>query len=233
MSQRKFTYSERYAVWKHHHAVCYWCGEPLRLAETTVDHFIPELFENKPEELQELRARYSLASNFVINDYSNWLPCHDRCNKGKGVQIPPPTFKTMALLEKLAREADDVRKIENGIKNNIKKDNLLGKIMVGLETNSITKDDLLGLFSHAQLPEDEDIQILKNEVYLHIDPERWKVLHLSANHELATVSDGRLGGLTPVSENPDLSWSCPNCFSYGPWNGIICQNCGFPSDPSY
>lgn len=230
MSQRKFTNSERFAIWKHHHAVCYWCGEPLRLLETTIDHFIPERVENKPEELEELRKRYGLASNFAINDYSNWLPCHDRCNKGKGVRIPPPTFQTMALLEKLAREADQVRKIEIGIKTNLKKDKLLAKIITALETNSITKNDVLELLS--QLPQDEDAEILKHEVYLHIDPERWKVVHVSDNQELATVSDGHRGGITPVSENPDLSWSCPICFSYGPWNGIICQNCGFPSDPS-
>jgi hypothetical protein len=143
MSQRKFTNAERYAVWKHHHAVCYWCGEPLRLAETTIDHFIPERLKHLPAELEQVRVRYGLASDFAIDDYSNWLPCHDRCNKGKGIQIPAPTFKTIALLEKLAREADEVRKIENAIKKNVTKDNILAKIVVGLENNSITRSDVI------------------------------------------------------------------------------------------
>ncbi|GAA5701465.1 MULTISPECIES: hypothetical protein [Streptomyces] len=53
------------------------------------------------------------------------------------------------------------------------------------------------------------------------DPERWDlVTPLSA--EVAFVADGKTGGVT----GKHISWQCPFCSSYGPWNGNRCLTCG-------
>ena len=40
--KRKFSYPERFAVWHCNEHKCWWCKEPLRLVEVTVDHVLPE-----------------------------------------------------------------------------------------------------------------------------------------------------------------------------------------------
>ena len=50
---------------------------------------------------------------------------------------------------------------------------------------------------------------------------------------VATVSDGRFGGVTPTGDNPSENWRCPYCGSFGPWNGSICLNCNHRDDLDY
>lgn len=58
----------------------------------------------------------------------------------------------------------------------------------------------------------------------------WTVVRSSQG--FATVTDGRRGGVVPTVRNPHHSWQCPNCGSFGPWNGVICLSCGRMSDPA-
>jgi len=177
MAKHKFTYAQRYAVWKHHGSRCYWCDEPLGIMDTTIDHFIPEYLENKPTELDKVRADYALSPRFVINDYCNWLPSHARCNSvSKGSKLPKLTFLAIATLDKLARDADVVRSIEHGLKNKIKEDKRFAQLMVGLQTgvqtNAFTneqKEEMKALLADPELEMDEDIQLLRKEVYLDVE----------------------------------------------------------------
>jgi hypothetical protein len=82
LKKHQFTPSERVAVLIYHRR-CFWCGEPLRLRELSVDHVIPEHLQEKPEELARLLEHFGLPDSFRINDYCNWVPSHDRCNKEK------------------------------------------------------------------------------------------------------------------------------------------------------
>lgn len=175
--KHKFTYAERYAVWKHHGSKCYWCDEPLGIMDTTIDHFIPEYLENKPAELDKVRADYALSPSFVVNDYCNWLPSHARCNSvSKGSKLPKLTFLAIATLDKLARDAEVVRSIEHGLKNKIKEDKRFAQVMVGLQTgvqtNAFTneqKKEMKALLEDPKLEMDEDIQLLRKEVYLDVE----------------------------------------------------------------
>jgi len=231
MSKHQFTHSERFAVWRHHGQRCYWCGEPLRLQETTVDHVLAEHIQENPKELERLKVILNLSETFTINNYCNWLPAHDKCNKNKGAKTLPPTPMVLSILEKLQRDADKVRKIEEGVKANAKKDKALATIMVALEKGEINKEEILAALSDPDLPQDEDVQLLRKEINLRVDPKRWHIVHLDKERELATVSDGRLGGSTPVGPQAHHSWECPHCGSYGPWNGARCVTCGHLSDP--
>ncbi len=169
MSKHKFTNAQRFAVWKHHGFKCYWCDEPLRLQETTVDHFIPEYLEDKPEELKKARKDYGLSPDFVVNGYCNWLPCHFRCNRRKAAELPWPILQAAHTLRKLARDAETIRLIERGMKNDVKKDKLLAKVGIALEENILTKDEILVWLADPELQNDEDIQILRREIYLDVD----------------------------------------------------------------
>lgn len=231
MGKHQFTYAQRFAVWKHHGQQCYWCEEPLRLQDTTVDHVVPEHLEGKPEELAKVTARLGLPDSFTINGYCNWLPAHDKCNKNKGGRNLRPAPMVVAILEKLERDADKVAKIETGIKNNSRKDKALASVMVAMEEGVISKAEILAALSDPELPQDEDVQLLRKEISLRVDPERWHIAHLDEERGLAMVSDGRYAGSTPIGPDPHISWECPHCGSYGPWNGARCMACGHFSDP--
>jgi hypothetical protein len=177
MSKHKFTYAQRYAVWKHHGSKCYWCDEPLGIQETTVDHFIPEYLESKPTELETVRSKYSLSPGFVINDYCNWLPSHARCNSvSKGSRLPKLTFQAIATLDKLAQDAEKVRSIEIGLKKKIKADKRFAEVMVrleaGIQHDAFTneqKEEMRLLLADPRFEQDEDIQLLRSQVYLDVE----------------------------------------------------------------
>ncbi len=229
MKKHVFTYEQKYALWMFHKKKCLLCDEPLRLGEATGDHVVPERLIDKPDELAGVKKSLGLPRNFDMNNYSNWIPAHIRCNQKKGTAVFRPTPLIQTLLDRLQRDASEVRAIEKRVVSNAVKDKLLGKVMVGLATDAITQTDLESLFTVGETHADEDIVALYDEVSIHVDPGRWKVVGTTG--VLATVTDGKLGGITPTSDTPDHTWYCPHCGSLGPWNGVRCMTCGMLSDP--
>lgn len=229
MNKYHFSNAERFAIWKHHGQHCYWCGEPLRLQETTVDHVIPESLLSKPDEFARVKHLFSLHADFAINSYSNWLPAHDRCNRGKSAKVFAPVPMLVAVLEKLSREAESVQAIATRVENNRKVDTLLGKLLAAVENSTISKEEILAALADPELTGNQDAKLLEHEFYLHVDGERWQVI--SVNEGLAVVSNGQVAGMTPVTRAPDITWQCPSCTAYGPWNGVTCMNCGRMSSP--
>lgn len=197
--------------------------------ETTCDHVIPEHLSEKPTELSSILEELGLDSGFEVNDFNNWMPSHVKCNQKKGRLPFRPTPMIQTMLDRLIRDSEKVRRIEQRFTENNKKDQLLTRIIDGLETETITQEEVEELFPKGRPIEDEDITTLYDEVCLHVDPRRWKMVGRSG--DIATVTDGRLGGMTPVSQNPDITWQCPHCGHYGPWNGVRCMTCGMMSDP--
>lgn len=229
MAKHRFSDAERFSIWKHHGQQCYWCDEPLRLQETTVDHVIPESLQNKDVDFSRVKLQFGLHEAFELNSYENWLPAHDRCNRSKGSKVFAAVPMLLAILDKLRREAPALREAEQRLRDDRKADELLGKILVLVETDAISKEDIIAALADPDLATSEDISILAQEFRLHIDSKRWQVIH--RNGHIATVSDGRVGGITPTSDKPHQSWQCPTCGSYGPWNGVRCLTCGQMSDP--
>lgn len=103
--------------------------------------------------------------------------------------------------------------------------------MVALGNGVISKAEILAALSDPELPQDEDLQLLRAEITLRVDANRWHIAHVDQDRELAMVSDGRYAGSTPIGAKPHWSWECPTCGSYGPWNGARCMTCGQMSDP--
>ena len=168
MRKRKFKYAERYAVWHCHGARCWLCPHPLRLVETTIDHFFPEsLLENNDLRKQEL-GEYGLNDDdFNINGFENWLPCHAHCNQVKGKKTFGYVPGNLIVLNKLIGLAPKVKKAALTITKNVDKDKVFGNIFAALEQNTISTNDLRELFGmFAEEPATnnipEDVILLNN-----------------------------------------------------------------------
>ncbi len=142
MKKHKFSFAERYAVWSRHRRLCCLCGEPLRLAETTIDHFIPESLLEKHEEREKVFREYGLPPDFNINGFENWQPCHNGCNQKKGSKPLKIVPLNLGILEALIRDAPKVARIRDEVLQNIKKDVIFSRIYAALEKETITVEDL-------------------------------------------------------------------------------------------
>lgn len=72
-------------MWLCHGLECSWCHEALRLIDTTIDHQLPECLLYDDAKRETVLAEYGLPKDLNINGYENWLPCHHRCNRAKGI----------------------------------------------------------------------------------------------------------------------------------------------------
>ena len=166
VSKHQFTAAQRYAIWKTHHQRCYWCCEPLRLQETTIDHLIPESFIGQTDEFSDACRQYGLSENFGINGFENWLPCHHHCNTRKGASLPPLTPEICATFRMLWEKRNDVSAVETRVKTDKGKDKLLGRVLVALEGDTLTWEDIASLFPRGYPQDDDDMQTLEIEVAL-------------------------------------------------------------------
>lgn len=148
-AKRRFSYAERYAVWYCNGQKCWWCKEPLRLAEATIDHVLPEALLDDAASREALRTVYGLPKHFNINGYENWLPCHNHCNQSKSNQ--PPTFVpgNKAILDGLADRAIRAPSVANSVTSNVAKDKVFKTVFAALERRTVSLrdlDDLLRAF---------------------------------------------------------------------------------------
>jgi hypothetical protein len=152
MNKRKFSHSERYAVWVTHERRCWLCLEPLRLIETTIDHVIPETLLHDEERLVEVLAEYGVPLSFNINGFENWLPCHNHCNQKKGNTVFTFTPANKLILDRLAALAPKAQHTANAVKADASKDKLFGKISVAVEEQAITLEHLQELMEELGAP---------------------------------------------------------------------------------
>jgi hypothetical protein len=225
----RFSAAERFAVWEAHDGQCFWCGEPLVLAEVTVDHVIPELYAAKPDELARIRSHYALGDAFALNDFSNWVPAHQRCNRSKGTTLFRASPAMVAILERVGRRAARARTTRDKVEADRDKGRILGRLITAVEGGVITRADVEALFAGLD-PSPAPAPAAPPPFPLRVTPQ-WAVVRREYN--LVHLSDGRRYGVTwGGGGTPDMSWLCPHCGSYGPWDGVICLNCMQRSDPN-
>lgn len=140
--KRKFTYAERYAVWHCNGQKCWWCQEPLRLFEVTVDHVLPESLLDNDSLRERVLTDYGLPKDFNINGYENWLPCHSHCNQSKSKKLPAFVPGNKAILDGLARTAGKAARIAESVISNVSKDKVFKAIFAGLEQRTLSLRDL-------------------------------------------------------------------------------------------
>ena len=155
MKKHIFTYAEKYAVWHYHGKRCWFCVEPLRLEDTTIDHLIPEnLIENK-KRLLEVFGEFGLPESFMINGFENWLPCHSHCNQSKGSEPLRHTSVIQLIIDRLVVSAPYVKKIAEKVTSDSNKDKVFGILFSALEEKIISTQDLkeiMGRFSEEPTP---------------------------------------------------------------------------------
>ncbi|QDU42877.1 hypothetical protein Mal52_13460 [Symmachiella dynata] len=229
MSKYDFNNAETYAIWLLHDKRCWICLEPLRLGECSVDHVIPESLLDSVDDLANVLQQYGLPNDFRINWFGNWLPSHVRCNQTKSNKIFEYVPGLKLILDRLAKKAEAVAKSARSISANVEKDKVFAKVFVALEKETISLDDLQEVFCELRHIDDVDTVVLEEEISIHFDPDRWTIASEGSGY--VVVTDGRLGGIVPSGPSPHISWMCPTCRSYGPWNGVRCMSCGHMSDP--
>jgi hypothetical protein len=173
MKKHKFTYAERYAVWHCHGRKCHVCTEPLRLDETTIDHFFPEsLLTDEARRVEVLVEYGELTQGFDINGFENWLPCHGRWNKKKGKRTLRYTLSNLFVIETLIKQAPLVKTTALKVSSDVTKDELFGRLFAALEERRISTADLWELFTKlfeepAPTPARDEIIMLDNGYWIY------------------------------------------------------------------
>lgn len=141
-AKRKFTYAERYAVWHCNGEKCWWCKEPLRLWEVTVDHLIPESLLDNDSLRVAVLSEYGLPMDFNINSFGNWLPCHNHCNQSKSNRLPSFVPGNKAILDGLAERASRAERVAQSVTSNVTKDRVFKTLFAALEEQTLSLRDL-------------------------------------------------------------------------------------------
>jgi hypothetical protein len=142
MPKKKFSHAERYSVWLHNQRRCWWCEVPLRLAEVTVDHVIPEFLEETPEKLSKLLSEYDLPKDFQVNGFENWLPAHSHCNSEKSTRVFKLVPAYRPVFSHLIRTSAKAKRTADAVKRNVVKDKLLVKLATAIDENEVSLTDL-------------------------------------------------------------------------------------------
>ena len=186
MGKYRFSNAERYAVWLNHGKRCWLCNEPLRLHETTIDHVVPESVLEDNAKLKTIIDCYDLPSEFCVNGFENWLPCHNHCNQRKSNS----TFKFVPgyklILDRLIRDADKVSNSAAAITQNVKKDKLFAQIMAAIDKDEISLKDLESFIGDiAGGTFHPKIRPLKKSQFIQIDSGYWLVpISLITDHRI-------------------------------------------------
>lgn len=224
MVKYDFSSAESFGVWHAFEGLCFWCGVPVSFQEVTVDHVVPESIEDDEGKLIAIKLLYGLPEEFGINTFLNWVPAHAKCNQRKGQDLFSPSPAMLAILERVAKRAIFAKSTAANAIANKNKGRILGRLRSALEAKTISREEVEELFAGIV----QNPMLPAAEVALQVSP-YWTIVH--KQNGLATVTDGRRTGITPVAANPHYSWKCPNCGQHGPWNGVICMSCGRMSDP--
>ena len=231
MEKYRFNNLERFVIWKNYDYKCFWCGEPLRFKDTTVDHVFPENVLEIPGKLEQIKFHYQLPDSFEINNFENWVSAHAICNSRKHKKLfANSPFFIMSLTE-INKKSEQIKKEYQKFCSNQSKDRVLGKLISDLENNTISPDDLIELLK-KEIPFENvsSVPLLKTNERTHI-PEGAKILEINRREGYVRVVVGNRAGNVPIDEVPDRSWMCWTCHNYGPWNGNQCINCGHFSSP--
>lgn len=141
MAKHRFSYVERYALWRAYDGRCFYCEKPLDFQDMTVDHIVPECLSEHPEKLRRLRQEYEIDANhpgFQINDFMNWVPAHPRkCNGRKGSAIFPKRM-TLLLLQEAQRRLGRVHQEIEIVCRKRTKGHHLGSLSAAIENKHLT-----------------------------------------------------------------------------------------------
>jgi hypothetical protein len=155
-----------------HRKLGFYCGQFLKMRETTIDHIVPEHLLHSPEKFKTFKDACpidTLFPHFRINGYCNWVPSHGQsCNYRKG---DTPFFPQVTIWY-LTLVAKNLSKVEQELEK-LKIARSVNRMLVQLETqiekNQISEVEAIDSAS-KRLAEGEMIQIVHALAYArHMD----------------------------------------------------------------
>jgi hypothetical protein len=153
VSKHRFSYVERYALWRTYDGRCFYCEKPLDFQDMTIDHVIPEWLAEEPEQLRQVRRDYEIDENFPdfqINDFTNWVPAHPRkCNVRKGPQVFPKKM-TLLLLRDVQQHLHKVREELEVLSRNRTRAHLFGSLSAAIENRRLTIQEIHGFLAEIE-----------------------------------------------------------------------------------
>jgi hypothetical protein len=149
----------RIAIWRAHRKLCAYCGEPVAFNDLDVDHIIPESSADDTAKLQEVRREYGLPDDFHVDCLCNLIPAHHRpCNLSKSNRLFNPA-RARYFLEIASGKEAKVRRYEDAIVLESRKDSLLGSIAAAIEEGTLTMPDIAAATSDSRaLPLSAELQ---------------------------------------------------------------------------
>jgi len=147
MKKYRFTTEQRFAIWRVYGEKCFYCEQPLAFTDITIDHIIPEHILDDPQQLEAIKIEYGLDADFSINDYCNWVPAHQHCNRRKGTAIYSASPALIMILEDAQKKGKQARKEVDRLIKNKNAGDILGKLGIALQRGIVLKDDVIAVLN--------------------------------------------------------------------------------------
>jgi hypothetical protein len=147
--------SDKIAIWRAWDGFCYICRQPLDYFELEIDHVVPEVLDERPEELRAFREKSRIDESFPgfqINDFCNFAPAHRPCNGSKTDYYAP---WTMICLEWVRDKLPKVREEQRKLQRKRKQNKALADLDAALESGDVTEDQVQELLD-SRVPQIED-----------------------------------------------------------------------------
>lgn len=227
MKKHRFDTIHRFAIWHQNGKRCYHCGEPMPFLEATIDHVIPESLLQDAQQRERVFRELNLPPSFAINDYCNWLPAHERCNKSKGAKVFRPTPLIQELLDDLQRNSDAIKAFVTRVITSQKRDTLLARLATALEADEITRVDVYAILEEPQFESNADLKVLKETLVAELENVRNEPAEFQCPHCKAPLSER---GARPLSADCEVLYEAFEC-GYAAEDGQMERPC--PSDPFF
>jgi hypothetical protein len=145
MAGFRFSYTQRYAIWKAYGGRCFYCEQPIDFRELTIDHIVPESLLNDLPQLANLRTEYGIddvVPGFQINDVLNWVPAHARrCNAGKSNSSLPKKLLLLCLQE-VQKKLPSVKEEMDKLEQSRSRSHAIGSLSSAIENSHLSIDDV-------------------------------------------------------------------------------------------
>ncbi|TAK29413.1 MAG: DUF4258 domain-containing protein [Myxococcaceae bacterium] len=141
MSNQNLSPILRETIWDIHGRRCFHCRKTIAFAETVIDHLVPELLSEKPDQLNAVKKSHGLQETFDVLSHANLAPSCAPCNTLKGDNVLP-VGQLAILLSRVEEKLPILAKRLKNRKDERSLDNLLRAISIGIEQ---------GVFTIAQL----------------------------------------------------------------------------------
>jgi hypothetical protein len=178
---RTITLSERFGVWKAWSGRCFWCREPVYFKDCHIDHLLPL---SAAGELADLITRYSLPSNFELDDYENWIPAHASCNQRKGDVLIDPSPAVALHFSAVRMNARVAKLIAETIDRDRRRALLLAKLEKAVSAGDITEADIQEILRGLPVVVKKAVEVPDNRIFL---APGWEIVERQGGRDTVVV----------------------------------------------